>query len=49
MMAANSYRDDYIVLEAIVFPGINFFWLGTIMMMAGLFIGMFRSIRDKVS
>lgn len=49
LMAANSYRDDYIVLEAIVFPGINFFWLGTIMMMAGLFIGMFRSIRDKVT
>lgn len=49
LLAANSFRDDYIVLEAIVFPGINFFWLGTIMMMLGLTIGMFRSIRDKTA
>jgi len=49
LMAANSFRDDYIVLEAIIFPGINLFWLGTIMMMVGLFIGMFRSIRDKTA
>ena len=33
-------RSDWIVLEAILFPGINFFWIGTIMMMLGLFMGM---------
>jgi len=32
-------RSDWIVLEAILFPGINFVWLGTIMMMVGLFMG----------
>ena len=40
-IATNSFRSDYIVLEAIEFPGINLFWLGTIMMMLGLFVGMF--------
>lgn len=40
-VATNSLRSDYIVLEAIEFPGINLFWLGSSMMMIGLFIGMF--------
>lgn len=35
-------RSDYIVLQAILFPGINFFWLGSILMMFGLLMGMFR-------
>ncbi len=35
-------RSDYIVLQAILFPGINFFWLGTILIMVGMTIGMFR-------
>lgn len=47
LLAANSFRDDYIVLEAIEFPGINLVWLGTIMMMFGLFLGMFRTMREK--
>lgn len=47
LLAANSYRNDYIVLEAIIFPGINFFWLGSCMMMLGLFVGMFRANREK--
>jgi len=34
--ATNSLRTDYIVFEAIIFPGINFFWTGSIMMMLGL-------------
>ncbi|MDV7400210.1 hypothetical protein RZS08_52840, partial [Arthrospira platensis SPKY1] len=34
-VATNSLRSDYIVLEAIVFPGINLFWLGSTMMMIG--------------
>lgn len=35
-IAENAPRSDYIVLEAIVFPGINFVWLGSIMMLIGL-------------
>ncbi len=48
-LAANSFRNDYIVLEAVVFPGINFVWLGTCMMMLGLFVGMGRRLREKVA
>lgn len=39
-IAGNAARRDYIVLEAIEFPGINLFWIGSIMIMTGLFIGM---------
>ncbi len=35
-IAKKSFRTDYVVLEAIIFPGINFFWLGAILMMVGL-------------
>lgn len=47
-LATNSLRSDYIVLEAIVFPGINLFWLGSLLMMIGLGFSMvirMRSIR----
>ncbi len=40
-------RSDYIVLQAILFPGINFFWTGSILMMLGLTLGMFRRIRES--
>ncbi len=42
--AQHAPRADYIVIEAIVFPGINFFWIGASMMMFGLLIAMFRRI-----
>lgn len=35
-IAENVGRNDYIVLQAIVFPGINYFWIGSILMMFGL-------------
>ena len=41
-LATNSLRTDYIVFEAIIFPGINFVWVGTIMMMIGLAISWIR-------
>jgi cytochrome c-type biogenesis protein CcmF len=44
-IAKKSYRTDYIVLEAIVFPGINFFWAGTILMMLGLAVSMFYRMK----
>ncbi len=35
-VAENASRSDYIVLEAIVFPGINLVWAGSILMLFGL-------------
>ncbi len=35
-IAENAPRSDYIVLEAIVFPGINLVWLGALLMLFGL-------------
>lgn len=45
-IAENSFRTDYVVLEAIVFPGINFFWLGSVMMMLGLFVSFLQKRKD---
>ncbi len=44
-ISTKSYRTDYIVLETIVFPGINLVWLGSIMMMVGLTVGVFQRKR----
>ncbi|MEM1123688.1 MAG: cytochrome c assembly protein, partial [Bacteroidota bacterium] len=41
-ISENAFRTDYVVLEAIVFPGINFFWLGTVMMMLGLLVSFIK-------
>lgn len=41
-IAENAMRSDYIVLEAIVFPGINFFWFGTILMMFAFGLSMWN-------
>lgn len=46
-LARNSYRSDYIVLEAIVFPGINLFWFGSLLMMIGLGVAMIYRLREK--
>ncbi|MCB9356194.1 MAG: cytochrome c biogenesis protein CcsA [Lewinellaceae bacterium] len=46
-VAENVSRSDYIVLEAIVFPGINFVWLGSIMMMLGLALGLWRRLTGR--
>jgi cytochrome c-type biogenesis protein CcmF len=44
-IAENAARSDYIVLEAIVFPGINFVWAGSILMLLGLAIGFFNRLK----
>lgn len=44
-VAENVPRRDYLVLEAIVFPGINLFWLGSVMMMLGFFFSLWRRAR----
>lgn len=46
-IATNSLRSDYIVLEAIEFPGINLFWLGSLLMMVGLAVGMWNRMRSS--
>ena len=48
LFATDSNRTDYIVFEAIIFPGINFFWVGTIMMMFGLTMSWIRRRRERV-
>jgi cytochrome c-type biogenesis protein CcmF len=39
-IAENVPRSDYLVLSTIKFPGINLFWLGSIMMLFGFFVSM---------
>jgi len=46
-LATNSLRSDYIVLEAKEFPGINYFWLGSLMMMIGMALSMGDRLRQK--
>ncbi len=48
-ISENSARSDFIVLEAIVFPGINFVWIGSIMLMLGLFMGAVYRINARKS
>lgn len=38
-VAENAPRTDYLVMEIIVFPGINLVWIGSLMMVFGLAIG----------
>lgn len=46
-IAENATRNDWIVLESIVFPGINFFWLGSLLMLIGLTISMWLRLEKK--
>ncbi|OAV45523.1 cytochrome c biogenesis protein CcsA [Lewinella sp. 4G2] len=46
-VATKSDRSDWLALQAIEFPGINLFWIGTIAMMLGLLINMVLRIREK--
>ena len=46
-IATDSDRSDWLALQAIEFPGINLFWIGTIAMMLGLLINMVVRIRTR--
>lgn len=46
-VAENFEREDYVVLEAIIFPGINMFWLGSLLMMVGLAISAGNRMKIK--
>lgn len=48
-VSSESLRSDYIVLEAIVFPGINLFWAGSLLMMIGLAFSMVQRLRSKMA
>ncbi len=41
-ITTDSPRSDYIVLQAIEFQGINLFWLGSVVMLLGLFFSMWQ-------
>lgn len=43
--ATNVPRSDYIILMASIFPGINLFWLGSILMMLGLFMASYDRLK----
>ncbi|MDO8365796.1 MAG: cytochrome c biogenesis protein CcsA [Saprospiraceae bacterium] len=45
-IAENASRSDYIVLEAIIFPGINLVWLGSIMMLLGLALSFWKRFKN---
>lgn len=45
-VASRSFRTDWIALQAIQFPGINYFWIGASLMMFGLTISMYHRIRQ---
>ncbi len=42
-----SPRTDWLVLQAIEFPGINFFWFGSLLMIFGLGLGMVHRLRKN--
>lgn len=46
-LAENIERSDYLILEANIFPGINLFWLGSLLMMLGLFMAWILRYRSK--
>jgi len=47
-IAENSGRSDYLVLEAIVFPGINLVWIGSGLMLLGMFLGIYgRRLKNQ--
>jgi cytochrome c-type biogenesis protein CcmF len=46
-IASNATRSDWITLQAIEFPGINLFWIGTLGMMLGMLINMVIRLRSK--
>lgn len=46
-VATNSVRSDFLVLQAIVFPGINLVWLGCLLMLAGMGISLWFRKRKR--
>ncbi|HMS68042.1 MAG TPA: cytochrome c biogenesis protein CcsA [Saprospiraceae bacterium] len=45
-LATNVPRSDYLILEAKVFPGINYFWAGCLLMMIGLLMAWYFKLKE---
>jgi cytochrome c-type biogenesis protein CcmF len=48
-IAEDAGRNDWLYLEARIFPGINMFWMGSIMMMLGFLFSLGYRIVKKIS
>ena len=48
-IAKDVPRNDYLILQATIFPGINLFWSGSILMMLGLFLAAWHRYSIKNS
>ncbi|MBL7830507.1 MAG: cytochrome c biogenesis protein CcsA [Saprospiraceae bacterium] len=46
-VAENFERSDFIVLEAVLFPGINLVWGGSLLMLFGLAFSIFKRFKDQ--
>ncbi len=46
-VARDVPRTDIIVLQAIEFPGINLFWSGACLMLLGIFLGLWKKLKEK--
>jgi cytochrome c-type biogenesis protein CcmF len=46
-IAENAGRSDYILLQAIIFPGIKLVWIGSILMLIGLGLGLWRRMSGQ--
>ncbi|MGB4838877.1 MAG: cytochrome c biogenesis protein CcsA [Saprospiraceae bacterium] len=47
-VASDVPRNDYLILQATIFPGINLFWTGCILMMLGLFMAAWFRYRQRM-
>ncbi len=48
LLAEDVPRSDWILLEAVVFPGINLFWFGSIFMMIGFALSLSARFKSKL-
>ena len=48
VFTVNRYQKDYVVLKAIVKPQINILWIGTILMLLGFSVAIFRRFDEFV-
>jgi len=48
-VAKNVSRTDFLVLEALAFPGINLFWFGSILMLGGVFFSWVQRRKQKTN
>jgi cytochrome c-type biogenesis protein CcmF len=46
-VATDVPRNDYLILEAKIFPGINLYWIGSILMMIGLLMAWFYKRKES--